>query len=244
MEPVPLVIAALAVFVGAYARGYTGFGSGMIWAGGLSLVLPPVVVVPAIFLLDLIASAHLVPRVWKDIDWRSLRWLLLGALVATAPGLYLLAELPADVIRVAIAVIILMVTLLLWRGFTLKTMPGPGTAAAAGVLSGFIGGSTGMGGPPAILLYFSAPTSVGVSRASIIGYLFGLDLISGSLAAVQGLVTRQVGLWVLVLALPMLLGIVLGNRQFLRTDPERFRRFVLLLLAVLSVGVLLRALLG
>jgi len=42
----------------------------------------------------------------------------------------------------------------------------------------------------------------------------------------------------------MLLGIVLGNRRFLRTDPQRFRRFVRLLLAALSVAVLLRALLG
>ena len=244
MEPIPFAIAALAVFVGAYARGFSGFGSGMIWAGGLSLVLPPVVVVPAIFLLDLIASVHLVPRVWKDIDWRSLTWLLLGAFVATAPGLYLLAELPGDVTRAAIAVVILTATLLLWRGFTLKAMPGPGTALAAGLLSGFLGGGTGMGGPPAILLYFSAPTTVGMSRASIIGFLFGLDVISGGLAAAHGLYTREVVVWSFALVLPMLAGIVLGNRQFGRTDPERFRRLVLLLLAALSLAVLLRALLG
>jgi uncharacterized membrane protein YfcA len=114
------------------------------------------------------------------------------------------------------------------------------------MLSGFIGGGTEMGGPPAILLYFSAPTTVGVSRASIIGYLLGLDLISAALAAMHGLYTREVGFWVLVLVLvlPMLLGLLLGNRRFLRTNPERFRRFVLLLLAALSVAVLLRALLG
>ncbi len=244
MEPLPFIVATLAVFIGGYVRGFSGFGSGMIWAGGLSLVLPPVVVVPAIFLLDLIASVHLVPRVWKDIDWRSLSWLLLGALVATAPGLYLLAKLPGDVTRAAIAVVILTVTVLLWRGFTLKAMPGPGMAVAAGLVSGFLGGGTGMGGPPAILLYFSAPTTVGLSRASIIGFLFGLDVISGGLAAMHGLYTREVAVWSLALALPMLAGIVLGNRQFGRTDPERFRRLVLVLLAGLSLAVLLRALLG
>jgi uncharacterized membrane protein YfcA len=237
MELATFLVAASAVFVGGFVRG-------MIWAGGLSLVLPPVVVVPSIFLLDLAASVHLVPRVWKEIDWRSLSWLLLGARVATAPGLYLLAKLPGDVIRVAIAIAILTLTLLLWRGFRLKAMPGPATAMSAGVLSGFIGGGTGIGGPPAILLYFSAPTTVGVSRASIIGYLFGLDVISCGLAAAQGLYTRQVGLWCLVLVLPTLAGIALGHRQFLHADPERFRRLVLLLLAGLSLAVLARALLG
>jgi uncharacterized membrane protein YfcA len=135
-------------------------------------------------------------------------------------------------------------TLLLWRGFTLKAMPGPRMAGATGVLSGLLAGTTGMGGPPAILLYFSAPTTVGVSRASLIGFLFGLDIISGGLAAAQGLYTREVVVWSLALALPMLAGIVLGNRQFGRTDPARFRRFVLMLLAALSLAVLLRALLG
>ena len=244
MEPISLFIAALAVFVGAFARGFSGFGSGMIWAGGLSLVLPPLVVVPVIFLLEFAVSAHLVPRVWKEIDWRSLRWLLLGALVATAPGLYLLASLPGDVMRVVIAAVILTATLSLWRGFTLKAMPRRPIAAATGVLCGLLAGATAMGGPPAILLYFSSPTSVGVSRASVIGCLFGLNLIAGGLAVPQGLYTREVALWALALALPMLAGIVLGNRQFGRTDPERFRRFVLLLLAVLSLAVLLRALLG
>jgi uncharacterized protein len=244
MDAATLALAVLAVFVGSFVRGYSGFGSGMIWAGGLSLVLPPVVVVPSIFLLDLAASAHLVPRVWKDIDWRSLRWLLLGAVVATPLGLHLLAKLPGDVIRAAIAVIVLAVTGLLWRGFSLRTMPGPRTALFAGVLSGFLCGGFGIGGPPAILLYFSAPTTVGVSRASLIGYLFGLDVISVALGSLQGLYTREVRYWTLVLVLPMLLGIVLGHRHFLRAEPRRFRRFVLLLLAALSIAVLLRALLG
>ena len=97
-----------------------------------------------------------------------------------------------------------------------------------------------MGGPPAVLLYFSSPTTVGVSRASIIGYFLGLDAISAALTAAHGLYTREVGLWVLALALPMFAGTVLGNRQFLKADPERFRRFVILLLAVLSSFVVQR----
>lgn len=244
MEPVSLAVAVLAVLVGGFVRGYAGFGSGMIWAGGLSLVLPPVVVVPSIFLLDLAASAHLVPRVWKEIDWRSLSWLLLGAVVATPFGLFLLTNLPGDVIRLAIAVVVLAATGLLWRGFALRAMPGPRTALFTGVLSGFLGGGAGVGGPPAILLYFSSPTTVGASRASLIGYFFGLNIISAVLAGAQGLYTREVGFWCLVLVLPTLAGIVLGHRQFLHADPERFRRLVLLLLALLSLAVLARALLG
>jgi uncharacterized membrane protein YfcA len=244
MDPALFAFAAFAVFCGAFVRGYAGFGSGLIWASSLSLVLPPIVVVPSIYLLDLIASAHLVPRVWKDIDWRSLRWLLLGAFIATPAGLYLLASLPERPIRAAIAVVVLTATALLWRGFAWKAVPGPRPATLVGLLSGFIGGGTGVGGPPAILFYFSSPTTVGVSRASLIGYLFGLDIVSVGMAGAQGFYTREVGLWVAVLALPVLAGIVLGNRRFIKADPERFRRYVLLLLAALSIAVFLRAVLG
>ncbi len=84
---------------------------------------------------------------------------------------------------------------------------------------------------------------MGTSRASLIGYLFGLDVLSIGMAGAQGLYTRDVALWVAALALPVLAGIVLGHRRFLRADPERFRRLVLLLLAALSIAVLLRVLL-
>ncbi len=96
MNSAILTFCIVAVFGGALVRGYTGFGSSLIWVSSLSLVLPPVIVVPAVYLLEIAASAHLLPRVWRKIEWRSLRWLLLGTFVATPPGVYLLSALPAS----------------------------------------------------------------------------------------------------------------------------------------------------
>ena len=241
MEPAAITFAVVAVFCGAFVRGYSGFGSSMIWVSSLSLGFPPLLVVPAVFLLEIAASINLLPKVWREVEWRSLRWLLVGAVVATPAGLYLLAALPDTPVRIAISLAILTTSILLWRGFALRAVPGAGPAAATGLLAGAMNGAIGFGGPPAILFYFSSPAAVGVSRASVIAFLFGLDAIGAAMAAGQGLYDADVLVLALVLIVPVLVGISLGNRRFLKADPERFRRWVLILLAALSVAVLARA---
>lgn len=244
LDAITLAYALVVVFIAAVVRGYSGFGSSLLWVSSLSLVLPPAEVVPTVFLLEIAASAHLLPKVWKEVDWRSLRWLLSGAVLATPPGIYLLANLPAVPLRVAISAVVLSATILIWRGFALRRPPGPGATFGTGLLSGFINGGTGMGGPPAILFYFSSSAAVAVSRASIIAFFLGTDAFGVVIAATQGLVSGDVLLRSLMLLAPVLIGISLGNRRFIRTEPETFKRFVLILLAALSVAVLLRAILG
>ena len=83
MEPASIAFAVVVVFCGAFVRGYAGFGSSMIWVSSLSLVFPPILVIPAVFLLEIAVGANLLPKVWREVEWRSLRWLLAGAVVAT-----------------------------------------------------------------------------------------------------------------------------------------------------------------
>ena len=117
-------------------------------------------------------------------------------------------------------------------------------AVATGCLCGVLNGAVGIGGPPAILFYFSSPVAATVSRASLIAFIAVIDMVAIAAAAGQGLVTREVFVLSAILVLPTLAGIALGNRRFLRTEPETFRRFALIFLAVLSVGVFLRAVAG
>ena len=121
---------------------------------------------------------------------------------------------------------------------------GPAPAAATGCVSGLLNGAVGIGGPPAILFYFSSPAAAAVTRASLIAFLLVIDAFAAAAATIEGLVTRDVLVLAGVLLLPMLAAIAAGNRRFIRTEPETFRRFALIFLAVLSVGVFLRAVLG
>jgi len=55
--------AVACIFFAAVVRGYSGFGFSLLAITSLSLLLPPVQIVPSIFLMEVVASLHLLPGV-------------------------------------------------------------------------------------------------------------------------------------------------------------------------------------
>jgi uncharacterized membrane protein YfcA len=239
-----LALAIAVVFAAAIVRGFSGFGFSMLTVTSLSLLRPPAEVVPMVLMLEVAASLRLLPMVWRDADWRSLRWLLAGTALATPVGVAVLASVRADSMRVVVSVFVMLAVVFLWRGFTLRRVPGARATFATGLVAGLLNGSAAIAGPPTILFYFSSPAGVAVSRASLIAYFLGTDLIGVALASAYGLVNRAILLRAGAFLLPLVLGVSVGHRHFVRTNPESFRRLVLALLLVLSLAGLLRAMRG
>lgn len=234
-----LAAIAAATLLAFVVRGVSGFGSSMVAIGALSLLLPPAQVVPAVLALELLSTAHLLPGVWRQVDWRSLRWVIAGCLLATPLGLRLLAELPTRPMRLVVSATLLAVALLMLSGLAQRLAPArtPGAwgALAAGAGSGLLNGAAGIGGPPVIVFYF-ATTGAAVSRASLIAYFLVIDLWALAWAGGSGLLNHQ-GWPLILVALPFsLLGIWLGKHVYLRLDEARLRRLIWGLLAVLGAA--------
>ena len=86
--------------------------------------------------------------------------------------------------------------------------------------------------------------AVEVVRATMVAFLMLQGIYTLGVAGAYDLVNAQVFLAAVALALPLFAGVVVGHRIFQVTTAGTFRRFVLLILAVLSVTGILRALLG
>ena len=235
-----LIVTFISVFVAGIIRGYSGFGFAMVSVTSISLVLPPVQVVPLVLILEVLASIRLVPQVWRDIDWHSLRWLLAGSLFATPIGVYLLANVPAESMRISISLLVLVAAILLLYGWAWRRMPGRPLILTTGMACGILNGAAAIGGPPVILFYLSSPAAVTVSRASIIAYFLGIDAMSLVMASIQGLTTIKTLLVTSICLIPLYLGITIGSRMFIKTEKKSFRQHVLILLIILSVAGLLR----
>jgi uncharacterized protein len=237
MTWLPLAYACACIFVAAIVRGYSGFGFSLLAVSALSLVYTPSEIIPSIFMLELAASLHLLPSIWKDIHWKSLAPLTLGCLIATPFGVWLLANIPPAPMQIAMAVFVLLATALLWWGFALKSIPGKIGSTLAGVASGLSNGAFGIGGPPVVLFYFASPAGAAAGRASLIAYFLATDVIGLANQSVHGLVTWDAA-WRALTCLPALLaGVWIGARSFKGANPETFRKAVLLLLAVLAVVI-------
>lgn len=236
-----VVTAAAAVLLGALVRGYAGFGASMLWVASLSLIYAPASVVPTVLGLEVLASVALLPAVIGHVHWRSMAWML-AATVATMPiGIALLARLPEREMRVVIALAILGGTVSLACGVRLTGRPGPRLALAAGSVSGLVNGSTGVGGPPAVLLYFASTGAHESSRASLIAYFLFTDAIGFAMMAAAGLVDGQVILHTALFAPLTLAGIAVGHQLFVRTGGHGIRAVVLAVLVALSLAMLARA---
>jgi uncharacterized protein len=239
----PIVAYAVAcVFGAAVVRGYSGFGFSLLAITSLSLLLPPAEIVPSIFIMEVTASLHLLPGVWRDIHWRSLAGLAIGCLIGTPFGVYALAHVPAAPMTLALAIFVLIAAALLTQGYALERMPRPALTLATGTASGFFNGGFGIGGPPVILFFFSSPAGAAVGRASIIAFFLMTDVTGLAWQAWDGLINAAT-LWRAALFLPPLAaGVWLGNRGFKHADPVAFRRWVLRLLMLLALLTGARAL--
>ena len=133
-------------------------------------------------------------------------------------------------------------SLVLLAGWKLRGTVGPVANLGAGLVSG-LANAPGMGGLPVAAFFAAQAMSPAVFRATLVAYFPLLDLYSAPIYWWNGMVTWDT-LWISLIGLPLVfLANWLGSRHFLRTDPQDFRRFAILLLAGLAALGLLKSVL-
>lgn len=150
MTAIQLTIAFVAVAVGACAQGAVGFGLGLVAAPVLALIdddfVPGPLLVVALLLTLLVAL-----REWGGLDWRGVRWAMIGRIPGSIGGTIAVVLLPERGLIILFAVLVLAGVGLSVVGW--KVQPTSNTLFTAGAASGFMGSVTSIGGPPMALVY-------------------------------------------------------------------------------------------
>ena len=239
----PLLFAYVfaAVFLAGIVRGATGFGFSMIMIVLLTLFFPPAQVAPVILFWEVLASIGHLPFVYRQVHWKSLRWLALGVALGTPFGVYCLVSIPVDAMRLIINAVVLILTSMLYCGLRPKNAPTPPQTTGVGLLAGIINGASANGGPPIILFFLSSPLGAAVGRASLIAFFLFTDVWASLFYWQQGLISLDTVIFTLVFMVPMFGGMWFGNRWFSTVDEARFRKVVLALLMLISIVGLVKA---
>ena len=238
LGPAVAIIALSAVF-----RGFTGFGFAIIAVPLLSLALPPLLAVSLAAGLQLLGGLMDLPQAARACHWPSVRWLLAGALLASPVGTLLLARLPADGARLALAAACGAAVVALVCGAGFRRMPGRAATMAAGMLSGLFNGLAAMPGPPALAYYLALPLTPVQVRASLVAFFaFSAMASTASLVAVGAIGRTEV---ILVLAgMPLMLaGSRIGAALFRRAGGAH-RGISLATLALVALLTAARGLAG
>ena len=144
------VLASAVVAVGAVLQGTVGFGVGTLAAPFLLLIDPQLVPGPLLFTAGILITL-LTRREWRNIRFGDLAWSVPGRIAGTAAAVAFLGVIPEERLAMWIGVMVLAAVAISWIGPAIELAPR--AFLAAGMLSGFFGTITAIGGPPIALLY-------------------------------------------------------------------------------------------
>jgi uncharacterized protein len=233
-----IIIITTAVAAGAAVQGTLGFGLGLVAAPVAALVDTRLVPGPMLF-IGVPLTVLVALRERGELDWKGIRWALVGRVAGTVVGVLAVANLPESQLIVVFASAIIAAVVLSIAGWRLR--PEPGTLMSAGLASGFMGTVTSIGGPPMALVYqreTGAKLRSTLAAYFMVGAAFSLFLLAA--AGEFGRVELRLGL----LLLPGMAAGFLLSRPLARWLDRGYTRFAVLTFAVVSsVTLLVRELL-
>jgi len=235
-----LIVAGVAIaFLAATCQSVTGFGFALTMTPLLALAWDIKPTIATSILLGVLILFPLLAEVRGSVSVGRVSGMMVGFAFGVIPGLILLERLDEEALRVMVAATVILASISLY--FSPRIASGEDSIPmrlVAGALSGAIGTSTSLGGPPVVLYLLGRERDIASFRATIMVFFLPAGALTLLAFILIGQVTRDV-LVMSAAALPaMALGIVFGGWLRRRLDPERFRAIVLAVLVVTSVAVL------
>jgi uncharacterized membrane protein YfcA len=225
----------LAIGLAGIVRGFTGFGTALIFVPVAGIFLAPQVVVGVITLTGIASTSALLPRAWGQADRREVGVLALAALITVPLGLWLMGMLDPVTIRWIVATVAAITLGALIAGWRFSGVVSRPMLIAIGAVAGVIGGLTGLTGPVVILFYLAGQSLAQTVRANTILFLAVLDVVIVANLLLQGRVEWHIFLLALVLAVPYFITSLIGQALF---DPRHERLYRWAAYAVIGLAVL------
>lgn len=235
-----LAIALALVFAASVVRGLTGFGLAIILVPLLGLIVEPADAVVISILLQLLAGPIGLKRILADGERETAIPISIAAMVATAPGVWLLSVTPPDIARLAIALLALAAFGLMFVPAREGAVPGRKETVATGIAAGLLTGFASMPGPPVVPFYLRRKLPPAIARASMLMVFFACA-IAGSIAAFALGVANLHLLWLSFLFYPALyIGTRLGELAFGTVSERVWRTLVGVILGVAGIAAVVR----
>src|SRR5215510_1218815 len=128
-----IAICAIA-FVSGTARGFSGFGSALIFMPLASSMAAPKLVAALLLIIDFVAAAPLLPNAWKQADRRATAVMVAGALVGVPVGTYFLTRLDPVTTRWIISGFVAALLVLLLSGWRYRGQDHASISVGVGAL--------------------------------------------------------------------------------------------------------------
>ena len=232
---VEIYFVVFVVFMASIIRGFNGFGFSAICISGFSFILPAIEIVPIILALEVIISIFMVPYIWNKIDWNFVFKLLLGITIGSPIGLYLLKHLDPDTTHLSVCLLVIFFSILLMKGYSNQKIDNNYGKIFTGIISGTLNGLTTLGGMPVALFLLTTSIQPAVIRGSLAALFFLTDIYAFILSSFAGIVDMITIYRVILLILVLPIGVFIGNKFFIKSKEETYRKVVFYFLISISI---------
>ncbi|MHA6326878.1 sulfite exporter TauE/SafE family protein [Roseivivax sp. CAU 1753] len=239
--------AAMAItLMAGFVKGVVGFAMPMIMISGLGSVVTPDLALAALILPTLVSNGMQALRQGPAAAWESTRrfrvFLIVGAVVLFLSA-QLVAVLSVDVMLAMIGLPIVAFALAQIAGWSGAVPAGPSRGLEVGmaVFAGFIGGLSGVWGPPTVA-YLLALKTEKRDQIRVQGVIYGFGALALTMAHAGSGVLNSATVWLSVAMIPpAIAGMWLGGFVQDRIDQRAFRRATLWVLLIAGLNLLRRA---
>ncbi len=232
---VALAICGIA-FVSGTARGFSGFGSALIFMPLASSIAAPRLVAALLLVIDFVAATPLLPNAWKHADRRATAVMVAGALVGVPIGTYFLTVLDPVTTRWIISCFVAALLVLLLSGWRYRGKDHVTLSVGIGGLSGFCSGLAQTGGPPIVGYWLGRPIPSAISRANILLFFGASDFFSLASYWLSGLITFDSVKFSLIVGPVYGVGVWFGASLFGKASEVMFRAICYALIAAAVIA--------
>jgi uncharacterized membrane protein YfcA len=223
--------AGIAVLAGL-VRGFTGFGSALIYMPLISAVYSPKLAAPTLLLIDTISSLPFAIRAMPDCNWREVKPVTIAGALALPLGVAALVYVDPLWLRWFISAMVLVAVATLVSGWRYHGKTSVAASLGVGVLAGFGGGAVQIGAPPLLVYWLGGQNSAVTVRANIMVYFLMQGALTFIFYLYGALFTAHVLALSLLLGVPFLVAMWAGAHHFHGTSDALYRRIAYVIIAL------------
>jgi uncharacterized membrane protein YfcA len=232
----PRFYAAMAVSIVAGAvRGFSGFGSALIYIPLVAAVYEPRIAAVTLLLIDTVGSAPFAVRAFRQCNWHEVLPISLAAAIAIPFGTMALVLIDPILLRWFITALVLSLLVVLMTGWRYRGPPRLPISIGVGLFAGFGGGAVQISGPAVIVYWLGRDNAAAMVRANLLVYFLLSDLVLCAAYSWQGLFTADTIVLALLLGVPFFLTVAAGASFFHRASERLYRRIAYVIIAAAAL---------
>lgn len=225
---VALGVAALSGLV----RGFSGFGSALIYVPLISAIYTPKLAVPSLLLIDTLCGLPFLFGVLHHVNRREVITAAIAGCSLLPVGMLALLWVDPLYLRWFISLLVLFALLSLISGWRYHGKPTVPASLAAGAAAGFGGGAAQIAAPPLLIFWLGGNNSAATVRANIMAYFAIQGTMSIILYAFNGLLNAQTLIIFVLMGVPFIVALAAGAYFFRGTSDLLYRRAAYVIIAI------------